>query len=105
MKGPTALANTLTRLMEEQGITATALAEKAQVSRSTLGGWKLGVQPQDMNDVRKVAHSLGCSFEYLVFGEEDRDLKRLLDSSPKTSTIEGIFRIKMERIEVEEPRK
>jgi transcriptional regulator with XRE-family HTH domain len=87
--------------MEEQGITAIALAEKAQVSRSTLGGWRLGVQPQDMNDVRKVAHALGCTFEYLIFGEEDCDLKRLLESAPKTSTIEGIFRVKIERIEVE----
>ena len=99
MKGSTPLAETLTRLMEEQQITSKALAAKAKVARSTLGGWLHGVQPLDLNDVKKVAHALGCTFEYLVFGKEDRDLSRAINGAARSIVLEGVYRIRIEAIE------
>lgn len=101
MKSSKSLAETLTRLMEERCITAKELAEKSQVSRSTIGGWRIGTQPHDLHDLRRVAHALGCTFEYLVFGEDDQDLGRLLTGATAEVFMEGIYRIKMERIVVE----
>ena len=99
MKGSTPLAETLARLMEEQRLNAKSLAVKAKVARSTLGGWLSGVQPHDLNDVKRVAHALGCTFEYLVFGEEDRDLARAINGAARSIVLEGVYRIKIESIE------
>ena len=99
MKGSTPLAETLARMMEEQRISSKALAAKARVARSTLGGWLHGVQPLDLNDVKKVAHTLGCTFEYLVFGEEDSNLTRALNSAARRIVLEGVYKIRIESIE------
>lgn len=99
MKSSTLLAKTLARLMEEQKITAKALAAKAKVPRSTLGGWLAGIQPQNLEEVRKVAHALGVTFEHAVFGEEDHDLSRALNGAAREIVLDGYYHVRLLKIE------
>ena len=64
------LRATLERHLKEMGITASALADKAGVPKSTLLGWLAGKAPRDMNQLRAVATFIGTSIGALLFDEE-----------------------------------
>lgn len=96
---PYRLSDTLQKLMREHDLTAKALAEKSGVPRSTIGGWVNGISPSKLHDVRKVARTLGCSFEYLIFGSEETGDVLIPSKSIRSATFENIHRITIEFIE------
>lgn len=67
---PYKLPEMLAKLMRKHDLTMKELGERASVPRSTIGGWLQGVDPAKLHDFRKIARTLGCSFEYLIFGSE-----------------------------------
>lgn len=85
--------------MREHGLKLKGLGEKSGVPRSTIGGWLHGVDPAKLHDVRKVARTLVCSFEYLIFGSEELDSIMLPTKSIRSATFDNIHRITFEFLE------
>ena len=61
--------------LKEKGITATALSKKSGVPLQTLNNWLAGTKPRDFNQVKATADILGVTLDYLVYGNEVKNLK------------------------------
>lgn len=96
------LAQTIKMLMEERGLTPEQLAEISGVRRTTLSDWLAGTSPRNLEDARRVARNLGVTLHYLLFGQDEQDVLALLRTVPTTLVLEGVYRVRLERIETTE---
>lgn len=105
MKKKIIIAEVLPGLLKERGITAKQLAKEAGgISASTISTWLLpGSRPRNIEDVAAVAEVLGVSMNHLLFGdaEEPQDLLTL----PAEAILEGVYRLKLERIPIPKKQK
>lgn len=65
----------LGRLMAANELSVREAAEIARVSPSTLHNWIVGGNPDDIRAVVRLARHFGCSLEYLLTGETERDAR------------------------------
>lgn len=61
------------RVMWSRRITQTAMAERLELSQSSMSRKLRGERPWDADDVLAVANALDVSVDYLFFGEPDPD--------------------------------
>ena len=64
-------AKNLRALMAEKKITVRKAAELAGVGSSTVDNWRGGALPENFTAVKRLAHSFGVSFSFLLTGEDD----------------------------------
>lgn len=69
----------LRNLMKEKRLTFRSLSKLSGCSESSLKDWSNGISPRDLDAVKRVADTLGVTFEYLIFGAEPG-----LESASKT---------------------
>lgn len=68
----TPFASVLSALLKERGIGVREAARIAGCAPSTITGWTGGTIPDDFIAVKRLAKALGCSFSFLLTGEEDQ---------------------------------
>lgn len=90
------LSSVLTRLLRERGMTLKELAQAINAKPSTLSGWKNGVTPRDMFEVRSCARFFGVSIEKLLFDETSEIA--VLESLLTEEIFEGFLKVKIERV-------
>lgn len=90
------LSQVLTRILKEQNLTLKELAIMTKLKPSTLSGWKNGVSPRSLEEVRLCARALGISMEKLLFDEvsDQVDLEDLM----REHVFDGYLKIKIERV-------
>ena len=98
IKIPMEFNKNLRRTMDRKKLTIRELSTKTGVSRSTLSDWLSGTAPRNLEEVRTVARVIGVSFEFLIFGDEDKPLPIDLDTFPAETLFHGYCRIKIERV-------
>jgi transcriptional regulator with XRE-family HTH domain len=89
------LKTILKKLIQEKGITITALSRSTKVPLQTLQGWLQGSEPKSLKQVKKVADHLGVDLDYLCFGIEPK--KTSLDEYREEINA-GIFEVVLRRI-------
>jgi transcriptional regulator with XRE-family HTH domain len=94
-----ALGPTLKRLLEERGRSMSSLSKEAKVARATLSGWMNKARPRDLGELRRVAKVLGVTLEFLIFGEEDKDLAAILNGAARRIELNGYYHITLSRLE------
>jgi len=70
-------AKNLRALMAEKKVTVRAAAAIAGVGTSTIDNWRGGALPEDFVAVKRLAHSFGVSFSFLLTGGDDSSPDRL----------------------------
>ncbi len=90
------LASVLTRTLEERGLTLKELAVLAKLKPSTLSGWKNGVSPRSLEEVRTCARALGISMEKLLFDEQPEYLE--LEDLMREQVFDGFLKVRIERV-------
>ncbi len=66
------LKTILKKLINDKGITITALSRATKIPLQTLHGWLHGSEPKSLKQVKKVADHFGVDLDYLCFGIEQR---------------------------------
>jgi len=92
------LAKTLRLLLEERNLTIEDVAVATEIKRATIGDWLAGTSPRNMQDARTVARYLGVTFHYLCFGHSEDDVSAIINSAPTEMILDGIFRLRLEKI-------
>lgn len=62
-----ALRNRLRKFMKEKGLSYKELSETSGVALKTIYGWTAGNRPRNLDDLKKVANTLGISIDSLSF--------------------------------------
>lgn len=96
-------AKNLKAVLAERGLAQRAAAQIAGVSPAVLNDWLAGATPSDHIAVQRLAKGLGCSFEWLLTGTEDRpDFKGVSMSElfeiEDDASFSGIFQISAKRL-------
>lgn len=63
------IRSVISKYLQDSGLTASALAQKAGVPKATLMGWCVGKQPRNMEQVKAVARCMGTTLDALLFDE------------------------------------
>ena len=85
--------------LETSGLTASALARKTSLPKTTIANWLAGVAPRDLVQLKKLAEFIGVSIDALTF--EDLSQPVQVKSSQITDLenfFQGDFRISIQRI-------
>ena len=92
----TKLPTVLSKLLEERHMTLKELSNQTKIKASTLSGWKNGVSPRDLTEVRICAQFFGVSMEKFLFNEESQTAP--LNDLALEKLFDGYFKIKIERV-------
>ena len=91
----------LLRLLEKRGMSIRELSRQTGIPQRTLNQWaQPSSNPSDVIAIKKLADFLGVSVDYLLFGTTPQPTK--LSDLEADVLLSGIFRIKLERIKLEE---
>ena len=90
------LSVVLTRLLEERRVTLKQVAAATKIKPSTLSGWKGGVSPRDLGEVRVCARYFGVSMEKMLFDETQENL--FLEELLTEGVFDGFLKVKIERV-------
>ena len=96
MSMETKLSHMLSSLLLKKNLTLKQLANETGIKPSTLSGWKNGVSPRDLSEVRRCAQFFGVSMEMLLFGQQNEEVS--LDSLLTEKVFDGFLKVKIERI-------
>lgn len=90
------IALILKKLMREKNETLMSLSRATKVPKSTIADWMSSRTPNPLQ-ATKVAHHLGVSLHFLLFGKEDHQepLQRIF----KEELFSGTFEINIKRVE------
>jgi hypothetical protein len=94
-------AKTLSRLMNERGLSIGEVAELAGVSRSVVQSWTAQANPHDLQAVGRLAKALNINFRELLLGEAEPENTRatsLSDLFEEKEFFEGICKINIQRL-------
>lgn len=85
--------------LETSGLTASALARKTNLPKTTIANWLAGVAPRDLVQLKKLADHIGVTIDVLTF----QDLAAPINVSKSQITdlenfFQGDFRISIQRI-------
>jgi transcriptional regulator with XRE-family HTH domain len=94
------LKNQLHFYLRELGITASQLARKAGIPRSSISDWQAGTKPRNIADVKNVATALGTTLDNLCFGDgaEPKQSSDPFESAFGDGWFGGLFEIRVRRI-------
>jgi transcriptional regulator with XRE-family HTH domain len=93
------LKQNIQHYLNTSGLTASALARKTSLPKTTIANWLAGVAPRDLVQLKKLADYIGVSIDTLTFDDlsEPIQLKstQILDLE---NFFQGDFRISIQRI-------
>jgi len=85
--------------LETSGLTASALARKVDLPKTTIANWLAGVAPRDLMQLKKLADHIGVSIDVLTF--HDLSSPMIMDKEKITDLenfFQGDFRISIQRL-------
>lgn len=85
----------LKKLIQEKGLTITALSRATKIPLQTLHGWLQGVEPKSIRQVKKLADYLEVDIDYLCFGV---DKKKSHFDDFQEGINAGVFEVVLRRI-------
>lgn len=94
------LGETLQRLMHEHNnMTIKELAYQSGVPAPTLAHFKQNRRPKDLESVQQVADCFGVTIHYLLFGEEEPRVAKLLKTDDTALDLfSGVFEVTVRRV-------
>ncbi len=94
------LGETLQRLMHEHNnMTIKELAYQSGVPAPTLAHFKQNRRPKDLESIQQVADCFGVTIHYLLFGEEEPRVAKLLKTENSALDLfSGVFEVTVRRV-------
>lgn len=92
------LKKNLDYFLKKSGISASKLAVKISVPKTTVNNWTAGVAPRDLNQLKKLADFMQTTIDALVFTDLSVSNTSRNESINNPFAFEGDFRIRIERI-------
>jgi len=96
------LKQNLKCILQEKGLTASALSRMSGVPKQNVSDWLSGTHPRNLGQLKKVAEVLDLSIDELCFGKsEPSELKahtHIVDDLIGEQWISGLFEVKLRRI-------
>lgn len=95
------LAQQIEVYLKAKGWTAAELSRRSRVSKSVLSKWEAGARPRDLDQVKRVADTLGTSLDWLCFGDGIEPIRRPgtdLSELLGDDWVGGVFELKIRRI-------
>lgn len=93
----------LDNLLQERGLGIREAARLASVAPSTIMDWRTGSTPSDYLAVKKLAHGLGVSLEFLLTGEDGNSVRTKIPAVYEVFdhgevVFEGYAKVKVQRL-------
>lgn len=95
------LGETLQHLMEKKGLTIKELSYRCKVPAPTLFHFKNNRPPKNVLDVGRVAECLGVTIHYLLLGEEEPRITKIIEEHEARDGIVGRYEVRVRRIKDE----
>ncbi len=93
------LKHNIQHYLDTSGLTASALARKANLPKTTIANWLAGVAPRDLVQLKKLADCIGVSIDTLTFSDFAVPMEIQSNQiSDLENFFQGDFRISIQRI-------
>lgn len=89
----------IAHFIEKSGLTASALARKTNLPKTTIANWLAGVAPRDLNQLKKLADYMNVTIDALTFQDlSNSEIQQINKMSDLENFFQGDFRISIQRL-------